>query len=331
MKKKQLGTLSIFLAVANFFLLVTVNRLSGQTRDYPTRQIQLVIDRAPGDPTDLAGRTIADQLSKILNVPVVPINKPAAGGVEGADYVAKAKKDGYTLLFCAAPSMVHIPVTSPETVPYDPVRDLEPIARAVSFPFVIAVKSDSPWKSLKDLVDYAKKNPEKVRMGIAGRGTVSHFNLAIINSAAGVNMTPVPYKGASPAVTAVLGGHIEGNSLALGANLAHINAGTLRALVISRKSPQAAQIPSPAEAGYPRLKLLGVWVGAFAPAGTPDSVLKVLVPAFEKAIHSPEVVKAVEGVGSSLDYQKPEELKKSLQEEFEIVREVAKKAGLTKK
>ena len=93
MKKKQLGTIFIFLAVANFFLLVTVNRLSGQTRDYPIRQIQLVIDRAPGDPTDLAGRTIADQLSKILNVPVVPINKPAAGGVEGADYVAKAKKE----------------------------------------------------------------------------------------------------------------------------------------------------------------------------------------------------------------------------------------------
>ena len=331
MKKNPLRTTLIFFAVSNFFLPAAANRLNAQTKDYPARQIQLVIDKAPGDPTDLVGRTIADQLSKILNVPIVPINKPAAGGVEGADYVAKAKKDGYTLLFCAAPSIVHIPVISPETVPYDPLRDLEPIARAFSSPFVIAVKSDSSWKSLKDLVDYAKKNPEKVRMGIAGIGTVAHFNLAIINSAAGVHMTPVPYKGASPAVTAVLGGHIEGNSLALGADLAQINAGNLRALVISKKSSQAAQIPSPVEAGYPQLKLLGVWVGAFAPAGTPDSVLKVLTAAFEKAIHSPEVVKAVEGVGGSLDYQKPEELKKSIQEEFEIVREVAKKAGLTKK
>lgn len=331
MKKKQLGTIVIFLAVSNFFLLGKVNFLNAQTKDYPTRQIQLVIDRAPGDPADLAARAIAKQLAKVLNVPVVPINKPAAGGVEAADYVVKSKKDGYTLLSGAAPAIVHIPVTAPETVPYDSVRDLEPLARTVSFPLVLAVKSDSPWKSLKELVDYAKKNPEKVRIGIAGRGTLAHFNVAIINSATGVNMTPVPYKGGVPAVTAVLGGHIEGNSVALGSNLPHINAGTLRGLVVSSKSPQAPQIPSPVEAGYPQMKLLGAWLGVFAPAGTPASVLKVLIPAFEKAIHSPEVVKMAEGITVSVDYQNPDGLRKSIKEEFEIVREVAKQAGLIKK
>jgi tripartite-type tricarboxylate transporter receptor subunit TctC len=261
---------------------------------------------------------------------VIPINKPAAGGVEAADYVAKARKDGYTLLFCAAPAVVHIPVTSPETVPYDAARDFEPIARAVSFPFVIAVKSDSPWKSLKELVEYAKKSPDKARMGVAGTGTVSHFNLAILNSAAGVNMTAVPYKGAAPAVTAVLGGHIEGNSLALGANLAQMNAGRLRALVISSKSPQAAQIPSPAEAGYPQMKLLGVWVGAFAPAGTPNHAVNSLVSAFEKAIRSTEVSQMAEGIGVSVDYLSPDQLRKSMKEETELIRDIAKRAGLRK-
>ena len=330
MKTMQPRIILVFLAIFNVVMFGEVNFLSAQTKDYPARQIQLVIDRAPGDPTDLAARAIADQLTKLLNVAVVAVNKPAAGGVEAADYVAKARKDGYTLLFCAAPAVVHIPVTSPETVPYDPVRDLEPIARAVSFPFVIAVKSDSPWKSLKEFVAYAKGSPDKARMGVAGIGTVSHFNLAILNSTAGVNMTAVPYKGAAPAVTAVLGGHIEGNSLALGANLAQINAGKLRALVISSKSPQAAQIPSPAEAGYPQMKLLGVWVGAFAPAGTPDYVLNLLIPAFEKAIRSSDVSTMADRIGVYVDYLNPDGLRKSIKEESEIVREIAKRAGLRK-
>jgi len=159
---------------------------------------------------------------------------------------------------------------------------------------------------------------------------LSHFNLAILNSTAGVNMTAVPYKGAAPAVTAVLGGHIEGNSLALGANLAQINAGKLRALVISSKSPQAAQIPSPAEAGYPQMKLLGVWVGAFAPAGTPDYVLNLLIPAFEKAIRSSDVSTMADRIGVYVDYLNPDGLRKSIKEESEIVREIAKRAGLRK-
>lgn len=299
-------------------------------QDYPKRPIHLVLDKSPGDVTDISGRAVGEQLSKILKVPVVAINKPGAGGVEGTDFVAKASKDGYTLLFASSAPIVAIPVIQAKTVPYHPIRDLEPLGKAVSSPMVIAVKSDSQWKSLKGLIDYANANPEKLRLGHTGRGTVTDLNIAIIGKAAGVKITAVPFKGGAPAIAATLGGHVDGNSLTLAPNLPHIRAGKIRALVISDKSSQASQVPTAAEAGFPNIKLLGAWVGAFAPAGTPESVMNVLVPAFEKAINSPEVVKTIEAVGVSLAYLNPAEFKKSIKEQIEVVHDIAEKVGLIK-
>jgi len=329
-KKSLIITFSLLIA-STLFLLGQPNLLKAQVKDYPTRPIQLIIDKALGDVADITGRVIAEQLSQILKVSIVPLNKAGAGGVEGADYVAKAKKDGYTLLFASAAPIIHHPVIFPETVPYDSQKDLEPIARGISLPFVLVSKTDSPWKSLKELIDYAQKNPGKVRCGIAGMGTVTHFNLEIINTDTGASIIVVPFKGAAPAVTALLGGHVEATFSSIGPALPHIQAGSLRGLVISTKSSHAPEIPNSAEVGYPQIKLLNIWIGAFAPAGTPESVLKVLTPAFEKAINSPEVIKIAERLGTTIDYQKPEELRKSIKEEFEIIREVAKKAGLIKK
>lgn len=318
-------------ALVVFCLIFFLGGLASlRAQGYPSRPIQLVIDKSPGDVTDVSGRVIGERLSKILKVPVIPINKPGAGGVEGADQVAKANKDGYTILVCAVPSIVAIPVIRPKTVPYHPLRDFEPLGKVVASPMVISVKAESPWKTLKDMIEYSKANPEKLRLGIAGRGTFSDFNIAIINKATGAKITAVPFKGGAPTIAATLGGHVEGNSLTLGPNLPHIRAGRIRALVISDKSSQAPQIPTAAEAGYPGMKLLGVWVGAFVPAGTPPSVLSVLVPALQKAIHAPEVVKTIEGIGASLAYMEPAEFKKSIQEEIEVVRDIAEKAGLIK-
>jgi tripartite-type tricarboxylate transporter receptor subunit TctC len=301
---------------------------SAHGQAYPTRQIQFIIDRAAGDATDLGGRAIAEQLAKILNVAVVPVNKSGAGGVEGTDFVAKARKDGYTILFAAAPPIVAIPVLAPKTTPYDPIRDLEPLGKAFTTPMVVAVKADSPFKTLKDLVDFAKKNPGKVRFSTAGKGTTTDLNVGVLTGHVKADITTVPYKGGTPAVTALLGGHVEGTSMSLGPTLPHLKAGTLRALVISSKAAQIPDAPTETEAGFPQLNLLESWSAAFTTAGTPDAVLKVLIPATEKAITSPEAQKAFAAVGSPYDFKRPDDMRKLIKSNLEMIREVAKQNNL---
>lgn len=316
----------IAIAFTSVFVACAAESVGAQ--NFPTRQIQFVIDRAAGDATDLGGRAIADQLTKILNVPVVPINKSGAGGVEGTDYVAKARKDGYTILFCAAPPIVSIPVLAPKSTPYDPLKDLEPLAQAFVTPMVVAVKADSPFKSLKDLVEYAKKNPGKVRLSTAGKGTTTDLNVGVLTAHVNANITTVPYKGGTPAVTALLGGHVEGTSMSLGPTLPHLKAGTLRALAISRKTAQFPDAPTAADGGFAQLGLLESWSGAFTTGGTPEPVLKVLAMGLEKAINAPDTVKIFESIGSPFDFKRPDELRKLVKSHIEIIRDVAKKNNL---
>jgi tripartite-type tricarboxylate transporter receptor subunit TctC len=299
--------------------------------NYPSRQIQLVIDKAPGDLGDVTGRAIAEKLSQSLKVPVVVINKPGAGGVQAADYVAKAKKDAYTLLYASAPTLIHSSVLSPEVVPYDSLKDFELVGRGVSFTLVLVVRADSPWKSLKEFIDYTKNNPRKILCSLAGMGTVGHFNVEIIKAVSGADITLIPYEGAVPAMTALLGGHADCSSISLGVALPHLKANKLRALVISMKSSQAPYIPTLNESGYVQNRLLSSWFGVLAPAGIPQSALKTIKLAFESSLSSPEVIKATEKLGATVDYQSPEEFRKSMQEEFELVRTLAKKADLIKK
>jgi tripartite-type tricarboxylate transporter receptor subunit TctC len=326
MKRRYCFITVIFLSAASWLAFGAVERSYGQA--YPARQIQFIIDRAAGDATDLGGRAIAEQLAKVLNVAVVPINKSGAGGVEGTDFVAKARKDGHTILFAAAPPIVAIPVLAPKTTPYDPIRDLEPLGKAFTTPMVVAVKADSPWKTLKDLVDYAKKNPGKVRLSTAGKGTTTDLNVGVLTGHIKADITTVPYKGGTPAVTALLGGHVEGTSMSLGPTLPHLKAGTLRALVISSKAMQLPDAPTETDAGFPQLSLLESWSAAFTTSGTPDTVLKVLVPAIEKAITSPEAQKAFAAVGSPYDFKRPDELRKLIKSNLEMIREVAKQNNL---
>jgi tripartite-type tricarboxylate transporter receptor subunit TctC len=323
--------MTFLLSIAFFISFFSASDLLGAPDDYPSRSIQLVIDKAPGDLGDITGRAIAEKLSQSLKVPVVPSNRPAAGGVQAADHVAKAKKDAYTLLYGSAPTLIHSSVLSPQIVPYDSLKDFDLIGRAVAFSLLLVVKSDSPWKSLGELAEYAKKNPRKILCSAPGMGTVGHFNVEIIKSVTGIDFTLVPYEGAVPSITALLGGHVEACSISLGVALPHIKAGKLRGLVISRKSSQVPDIPTAAELGYAQTRLLSSWFGVLAPVGVPKSALKMLTPALETAVNSPEVIQAAERLGAAVDYQNPEEFRKSMQEEFEIVRQVAKKADLIKK
>jgi tripartite-type tricarboxylate transporter receptor subunit TctC len=298
-------------------------------QSYPSGAINMVIPLAAGDTSDVAGRAINEELSKLLKVPIITVNRPGAGGTLGTDSAVKAKKDGYTLLFANNAALIFNRILTPESVAYDPLRDLTPLGLAARFPLLLAVRQDAPYKNFNEMIEYSKKNPGKVRVATVGAGSVGHFTVEIIKSLTGAGLTMVPFKGASPGVTAILGGHVEGGALALGMVSSHMKAGAMRGVVVSTKIPEFADIPTLSQLGY-RQNLLGVWTGFFAPAGVPAEVTKVLVPAIEKAVKDPAMAPKLAALGVVPEYAPPEKLVAEIREEHKIAEEIAKKAGLVK-
>jgi len=298
-----------------------------QAQGYPRGPINLVIPHAPGDATDLAARPMADELSKLLKVPVLVINRPGAGGALGTEIVAKAAKDGYTILYTTNATLVFRRVIDPATAPYDPFRDFVPLGLATRIPNVLALRSDLPYKDLAGMVAFAKVNPGRVRFGTAGAGTVGDFTIATVNALTGAGITMVPFKGASPAVTDVLGGHIEGVALALGVVSSHMKSGALKAIAISSRFPGFPDVPTLADLGY-RQNLFGLWLGFFAPAGVPAEVANVLVPAIEKVVKDPGIAARLLPRGLVQEYAAPELLLNEMREETRTIVELAKKSGI---
>ena len=296
---------------------------------YPKQSINLIIPLAPGDATDVAGRAIGDAMSKLLKVPIVAVNRPGAGGTLGTDSAVKAPKDGYTIAITNNAAVIFNRVLTPETVPYDPFKDLTPLGLVARTPVILAVHKDVPFKSFAEMVDYGKKNPGKIRIGTVGPGSVGHFTVEIVNSISGADMTMIPFKGAGPAVTAALGGHIEGAVVAQGVAAEHLKAGTMRGIIGSTKMPEFSQIPTLAELGH-KQNLLGVWSAFFAPAGVPVEVSKTLIRTLEKAVKDPTTVARLANLGMVADYETPEKLMAEIREEHKQVEQIAKKAGLVK-
>src|SRR4030095_4621398 len=245
-------------------LLSSAPHLSAQS--YPNQALSLVIPLAPGDAGDVAGRAMAEELSKLLKVSVATLNKPGGGLTIGTDAVVKAKKDGYTILLTSNTALIAGRILNPETVQYDSFKDLTPLGLATRTPVMFVVRSDAPYTRFQEVVEFAKKNPGKIRVGTAGVGTAGHFALEIINSLSGAGMTMVPFKGASPAATALLGGHVEEAILAIGTLSSHLKAGQVKGLVVSTRLPGFSELPTLTQLGY-RQDIHGEWDGFFAPAG----------------------------------------------------------------
>ncbi len=320
MKKRTAFLVGVVFA---FCLVAWCQPLKAQT--YPTQLIQMVIPMAPGDTVDLSGRAIAAEMTKILKVPVVTINKPGGGSTIGANFVAKGKKDGYTILF-ANSNIYYAHAMDPETVPYDPLKDLEPLCLAVSVPLTIPVQAESPWKTFQELMAYMKQNPGKIRGSSSGVGSVGHFNFEVIRAETGNAITMIPYKGASPAMTALLGGHVETSTLSLSLIAPHVKAGKLRMLLISQKAPEFPNIPTLKQLGY-KQDIMSVRFAFYVPAGLPNSVKKVLVPAIQTAIKAPEVVNAIQNMGAIEDFVPGDQFKKMMAEEYGMARQLMKKTA----
>ncbi|MCJ7784024.1 MAG: tripartite tricarboxylate transporter substrate binding protein [Desulfobacterales bacterium] len=320
MKKTSLLVVGFVLVVSLFF---GASFLQAQT--YPHYPIQFIITLAPGDGLDVTGRAIAEQLGKILETPVVPMNKPGGGGTMGVDYVVKGKKDGYTILYSNS-SLIYTYALNPEIVPYNPFQDLEPLCLSGSVPLLIAVQAESPWKSFPELIDYMKKNPGKVRGSSSGIGSIGHFCYEVIRMETGAGITMIPYKGAMPGFTALLGGHVEVAVPSLTIVSPHLASGKVRVLLTSKKIPEHPNIPTLTELGYKR-DMPSVWNAAFVPTGVADSVKKILHSAFEKSIKTPDVANIMQKIGYVQDYKPGEEFKKSMLEEYVIIKEISKTVG----
>ena len=303
--------------------------LPGWAQQYPSGPITLIIPLAAGDATDIAARVIGAALERELKVPIVPLNRPGAGGSLGTSLLAKAAKDGSTIGIPNNAALIYRAILEPQVASYDALTELTPLALAMRSPSILTVNAELPYKSFREMIDYAKKNPGKVRIGTAGVGSVGDFCLRLINRLTGAGLVMVPFTGAAPSVSAMRGGHIEGVILALGTMTPHLASGAVRGLVISTKWPDFGDIPTMAELGYSQ-PLFGVWTGIFAPAGVPSEVTRVLQPALEQAIGSPEVAAHLKPLGIVADYAPPDKLIAEMRSEGRRVREIARAEGLIK-
>ncbi len=315
--------------VCFFFLSVWTG--TGQCQEkYPSRPIELVTPWAAGGSGDVYTRLFSEDLSRLLKVPVNVVNRAGSTGVQGTSYVVRSKKDGYTLLSGGGAAISFMPVLSKE-VTYDPLKDLIPLGDFVSVPSVFAVRSDSPLKTLEELIEYARQNPGKLKNAAGGLGTPSYFNLEILCAKNKVKITSIPFASGGEALPALLGGHVDMSSNTITTLGPQIKAGKLRALAITSKirDPDYPDIPTTSELGYPEANFL-VWLGVFAPAGVSKTVLDVLIPSLENVFKNPEVVQRAKKARFSVEYKGPEEFRKMIESEIETIKKVAKSAGLKK-
>jgi len=308
---------------------ISVGIPTAQAQPYPSRPIQLIIPIPAGGGGDVNGRLLVDELTKILGQQITVVNKPGASDTLGTDALAKSKKDGYTLGYTSSAAMVFARVTNPQSVPYDPVKDFDPLGSHTFFPLCVAVQAGSPWKTFNDLIDYAKKNPGKLRVSTAGVGSTANFDVEITRTLTGAEFTHVPFKGGEAVVTALLGGHVEVSYDIVGKFMPHVEAGKVRILLVSRKITFLPDIPTITELGYKR-ELLSGWHGMFGPAGLPEDVKKVLIPAVEKAVKQPETKAKIEKVGYAVEYKSPEEQRRLMINDYETAKTIAVKLGLGK-
>jgi tripartite-type tricarboxylate transporter receptor subunit TctC len=300
-----------------------------EAQPYPNRPIQLIIPNVAGAIVDINGRALSEELGKILGTQIIPINKPGAATTLGLDIVARSKKDGYTLAYTGSSGLIYAPILNPKTIPYDPDKDLEPLGLHVMVPFAIAVQANSPWKTFNDSLDYAKKNPGKLRVDTIGIGSPAHFDLEIIQSLTGAQFTHIPFKGGESVITALLGGHIEMTFDAINKLVPHVESGKLRVLLLTNKMADFPNVPTLTELGYQQA-LVFTWFAMYAPSGLPEEVKKVLVPAVEKAIKNPEYKAKFERMKLIVEYKSPAEMKKLVTEEYARAVAIAKKVGLSK-
>ncbi|ALS20416.1 MULTISPECIES: Bug family tripartite tricarboxylate transporter substrate binding protein [Paenibacillus] len=295
---------------------------------FPEKPIQLVVPYAAGGGTDITARTLANAVSKYLpnKGTVVVENKPGASGTIGLTGLTQAKPDGYMISMATIGNLSIQPNYGKTPYSFD---SFEPILIANSVPHVLVVKADAPWKTIDEWFDYVKNNPNAFTYSTPGVGNTQHLNLEAVALKDNLKLKHVPYDGAAPAITALLGGHVKGAVVQVHEAKPQVDSGELRILanIGTTKSDAIPDAPLLAERGYTGYN---AWTGIVAPKGTPKEVVTILHDAFKKALEDPEVIEDFKKIGISPAYSGPEDFKKIAEETYKSTGDVAKKIGLIK-
>lgn len=293
---------------------------------YPNKVVKLVVPFAAGSGTDAVARIAAQNLTDVFGQQVIVENKPGANGAIAAEFVARSAPDGYTLFITtntthsANPSLM-------KKINYDPVKDFAPVSRMGNLPFMLVVNPDLPVKSVKDLIDYAKKNPGKVSYGTGNStGIVAGATFALANK---IELLHVPYKSTPPAMTDVMGGQVSMMFTDLASGIGNVKAGRMRALAVTtaQRSALVPDLPSMEEAGVPNFDL-NSWNGIFAPAGTPAEIVNRLNAELVKMVAKPEVKEKFAQLGFDAFTSTPAELDAFVRSELVKWAKLVKDAGI---
>jgi tripartite-type tricarboxylate transporter receptor subunit TctC len=298
------------------------------SQSFPSKPLRIVVPFSAGGPTDITARLVAPRMSELLGQPVVIDNRAGATGIIGAELVAKAPADGYTLLFGTA-SVVAINMVTFSKLPFDTLRDFLPLTPIMTTSTVLVVHPSVPAKTLKELVAIAKSHPGEVTMGSAGTGGTLHLPIEMLMKAANVKITHVPYKGAAPAVTDVVGGQLTGMFVDLPVISPYLKAGRVKALAMAspKRSVYFPNVPTTKEAGYPSVVEQNYYA-LFVPIKTPRDVVAKLHDAVVKTVNTPAVHDKLVESGADPLTMTPEEFTRFIRADIEMWRKVVKDAGV---
>jgi tripartite-type tricarboxylate transporter receptor subunit TctC len=322
---KTRRTVIMLAAVAT--VLPSVASTAWAQSNYPAKPIRLVVPFPPGGGTDILARVIGQKLSESLGQPVVIENKPGAGGNIGVDTVAKSPPDGYSIVIGQTSNLAVNPTLYPK-LPYNPVKDLAPISLVASAPLVMVVAANSPFKSLDDVITAAKAKPGDITFASPGSGTVAHLSGELLQRAANIKFQHIPYKGASQALTDLMGGQVQLYMSSVPTALSQIKGGRLRALVVTstKRLPDLPDVPTVAESGFKDFES-STWFGLLARAGTPQPIISRLNSEVNRVLQTAEVREKIASEGAEVLSGTPEQFADLLKQEIEKWGRVVKESG----
>jgi tripartite-type tricarboxylate transporter receptor subunit TctC len=293
--------------VALVFALIAVVAGPAWGQAYPSKPIRLIVPFPPGGGTDYVTRQVGNKLAESTGWTIVIENKAGAGGTIGLIEAARAAPDGYTIVMGQADNMIIAPALQ-KNLAINPVKDLAPVMQVASSPFLFMAEANSKWKSLNDIIAAAKANPGKVTYGTAGNGTFTHLVMELLQVAGNFKMEQIPYKGANPAMTDLLGGHIPMAALSIGSGMPGIQGGKLRGLAVTslKRSPALPDVPTLDEVGFKGFEANG-WLGILVPNGTPPEIVARLNAELTKTMQNPDLRKTLIGQGIESRTSTPQE------------------------
>jgi tripartite-type tricarboxylate transporter receptor subunit TctC len=296
-------------------------------QDYPSKPVRVIISFTPASATDIVGRVVTAKLSEYWGQPVVAENRAGAGGSIGSNVVAQAAPDGYTLLINSNAHVVNPAIYA--KLPYETTSDFTDIAPLAQQPNVLVVSAGSNYKSLNDLLGYAKANPGKVNFGHAGVGSGTHLNTVKLLTATGVDVVQVPFKGTPEVVAAILGGSVDCYWVPISAGIANIRAGKLRALAVStaKRNPQLPDLPTTSEAGVKGADF-ALWFGLWGPAKVPANIVAKLNADVRRALADPGVREKLINLGNDPMDMSSEQFAAFVRSEIDDTKRIAAAAGI---